>query len=62
MEKFATAAINAKDNDYILKIWKVMLLRTQKTIGGGETTDIEFTAPAKGTYDFLCSFPVTTLL
>jgi azurin len=27
-----------------------------KTIGG-ETTDIEFTAPAKGTYDFLVFFP-----
>jgi azurin len=38
-----------------------VIAHTQKPFGG-ETTDIEFTAPAKGTYDFLCSFPVTTLL
>lgn len=28
-----------------------------KTIGGGESVTIEFTAPEKGTYDFICSFP-----
>lgn len=28
-----------------------------KLVGGGETTVIEFEAPAVGTYDFLCSFP-----
>jgi azurin len=27
------------------------------TIGGGESTTIEFEAPAAGTYDFICSFP-----
>ena len=26
-------------------------------IGGGETDVIEFPAPEKGTYEFLCSFP-----
>ena len=26
-------------------------------IGGGQTTSITFTAPAAGTYDFICSFP-----
>ncbi|MCO6461561.1 MAG: azurin [Saprospiraceae bacterium] len=57
MEKFATAAINAKDNDYIPKDMEGDVIAHTKTIGGGETTDIEFTAPAKGTYDFLCSFP-----
>ena len=57
MEKFATAAINAKDNDYNPKDMEGDVIAHTKTIGGGETTDIEFTAPAKGTYDFLCSFP-----
>ncbi len=28
-----------------------------KTIGGGESVTIEFTAPAAGTYDYICSFP-----
>jgi azurin len=26
-------------------------------IGGGESVTVEFTAPAAGTYDFLCTFP-----
>jgi azurin len=26
-------------------------------LGGGETTTIAFTAPAAGTYDYICSFP-----
>ena len=57
VEKFATAAINAKDNDYIPADMAADVIAHTKTIGGGETTDVEFTAPAKGTYDFLCSFP-----
>ena len=28
-----------------------------KMLGGGETTSITFTAPAAGTYDYICSFP-----
>lgn len=28
-----------------------------KMIGGGESVTITFDAPAKGTYDFVCSFP-----
>lgn len=57
MAKFATEAINAKDNDYIPKSMEADVIAHTKTIGGGESTEIEFTAPAKGTYDFLCSFP-----
>ncbi|HMZ46438.1 MAG TPA: azurin [Chitinophagaceae bacterium] len=55
--KFATDAINAKDNDYIPASHKKDIIAHTKTIGGGESTTIEFKAPAKGTYDFLCSFP-----
>lgn len=54
--KFATDAISAKDNDYIPKGTDAVIAHT-KTIGGGETTSIEFDAPAPGTYDFICSFP-----
>lgn len=52
--KFATAAMSAKATEYIPA--KGALAYT-KLIGGGESTTIEFTAPKKGTYDFICSFP-----
>lgn len=54
VQKFATAAMNEKATEYIPS--KGVLAHT-KLIGGGESTTIEFTAPAKGTYDFICSFP-----
>lgn len=54
MADFAMKAMNAKDNQYIPA--KGVIAHT-KLIGGGESTTIEFTAPAKGTYEFLCSFP-----
>ena len=52
--KFATAAMSAKATGYIPA--KGALAHT-KLSGGGESTTIEFTAPKKGTYDFICSFP-----
>lgn len=52
--KFATAAMSAKTSEYIPA--KGALAYTG-LIGGGESTSIEFTAPKKGTYDFICSFP-----
>lgn len=52
--KFSQAAMNAKATEYIPA--KGVLAHT-KLIGGGESTTIEFTAPKKGTYDFICSFP-----
>lgn len=54
VQKFAIAAMNEKATEYIPS--KGVLAHT-KLIGGGESTTIEFTAPAKGTYDFICSFP-----
>ncbi len=54
LAKFATAAINDKATEYIPSTG---VLAHTKLIGGGESTTIEFTVPAKGTYDFICSFP-----
>lgn len=54
MAAFAQEAMKASDNEYIPA--KNVLAHT-KLIGGGESTTIEFTAPKKGTYDFICSFP-----
>lgn len=54
---FAGAAMNAKENDFIPIEMEGDVIAHTKTIGGGETTSVTFTAPEKGTYDFLCSFP-----
>lgn len=56
MATFATAAMAAKDNNYIPTDEAGVIAHT-KVLGGGESDTITFTAPAKGTYDFLCSFP-----
>lgn len=53
---FASKAAAAKDNDYIPEGSTDMVANT-KMLGGGETTTIEFTAPAAGIYDYICSFP-----
>lgn len=55
MEAFSTAAIGAKDNDYIPEGNDI--IAHTRLIGGGESDEITFDAPAAGTYDFLCSFP-----
>ncbi len=51
----ATAALEYKDNDYIPES-DAIIVHT-KMIGGGEQTSIRFDAPAKGTYDYICTFP-----
>lgn len=54
--EFGNAAASARDNDFIPKGTDKVIANTEM-IGGGETTTIEFQAPAAGTYDFICSFP-----
>lgn len=54
---FAAAAIAAKDNGYIPADRSSDVIAYTETIGGGAETTIEFTAPAAGTYDYICSFP-----
>lgn len=54
---FASEAMKAKDTDYIPQSMLENIVAHTKTIGGGETTEIEFVAPAAGEYDFLCTFP-----
>lgn len=56
ISEFGGAAVSAKDNDYIPEGTDQVIAHT-KMIGGGESTTIEFEAPEKGTYDFICSFP-----
>ncbi|MBX2872821.1 MAG: azurin [Saprospiraceae bacterium] len=56
MATFAQDAVAAKDNDYIPE-GSDAVIASSKMLGGGEETTIEFDAPEKGTYDYLCSFP-----
>ena len=57
MQEFAIdEALPAKDNEYIPVGTNKVIAHT-KLIGGGEKTQITFTAPKKGTYEFLCTFP-----
>lgn len=54
---FAAKAVDAKATDYIPASESANIIAHTKLIGGGESDTIEFTAPAAGTYPFLCSFP-----
>lgn len=53
---FAMKVIGDKATDYIPADTKDIIAHT-KLLSGGESDTIEFPAPAKGTYEFLCSFP-----
>ena len=54
---FAEKAVAAgADKEYIPDGGDKVIINT-KVLGGGETVTITFDAPAKGTYDFICSFP-----
>lgn len=56
MGTFAQEAVKAKDTDYVPEESASVIAHT-KLVGGGEETTIEFKAPAKGEYTFICSFP-----
>nr|WP_299675108.1 azurin [uncultured Dokdonia sp.] len=52
----ASAASVGQESDWIPDGGKDVIAHT-KMIGGGQSTTVTFTAPAAGTYDFICSFP-----
>ncbi|MEZ4875019.1 MAG: azurin [Flavobacteriaceae bacterium] len=57
IQEFSMKASEAGEAlDWIPEEGKEVLVHT-KMLGGGESTSITFTAPAAGTYDFICSFP-----
>lgn len=49
------AAAAGEANDWIAN--EDQIIAHTKMIGGGQSTKVTFTAPAAGTYDFICSFP-----
>lgn len=54
---FGQKAAQARDTEYIPKGEAASILASTKLIGGGESTTVEFKAPKKGTYTYICSFP-----
>jgi azurin len=57
-EDFATAAMNARETDFIPPAMQEKVIVAKGLVGPGETVDVTFTAPMKpGTYTYLCSFP-----
>ena len=51
----AAAATAGEAGDWIAN--EDQIIAHTKMIGGGQSTSVTFTAPAAGTYDFICSFP-----
>ncbi|MEM7412430.1 MAG: plastocyanin/azurin family copper-binding protein [Myxococcota bacterium] len=56
MTTFGLAAATAAATGYIPEDQRDKILANTDVVGGGESTTIEFDAPAPGTYDYLCSF------
>lgn len=56
---FAMSCMQAKENDYIptTEEGKAQMIAHTKLLGPGEEDTITFTAPAVGTYNYVCTFP-----
>lgn len=59
LPQFAAKCAPAKDNGYIPQDEesKKLIVAHTKMLGGGETDEITFTAPAPGAYPYVCTFP-----
>lgn len=57
VDAFAQAAIEHQDTEYIPPSMTSNIIAHTEMLGGGESTEIEFEAPAPGTYTYICSFP-----
>lgn len=55
--QFATKALSFKENDYIPEDEIENIIIHSKLLGPGEEVIVEFTAPSKGIYKYICSFP-----
>jgi azurin len=54
---FATAAMTAKDHDYIAPAMKDQVIAHIPVLGPKKSGDVTFKVPAAGDYTFICSFP-----
>lgn len=57
LNAFGSAAVNARETNYIPQQYKDQVIVHTDMLGGGEEDTITFEAPPAGTYKFLCSFP-----
>lgn len=58
VDAFNSAAIKAKDNNYIPSDMTDQIIAHTDLAGGGETVEVTFTVPnTSGDYPFICSFP-----
>lgn len=57
VDKFAQDAALAASTGFIPPAGKNYILAQTKMLGGGQKTSIKFTAPKKGNYTYLCTFP-----
>lgn len=57
MSDFAQASTDDPENQYVDPEREGDVIARTEVIGGGETTSITFTAPAVGSYKYICSFP-----
>ena len=56
--EFVTAAMNARDTDFIPADQKDKVIAATGLAGPGETVEVSFVAPKEpGTYPYICSFP-----
>jgi len=54
---FAMAALTHQAEGYMPPDQADKILAATKLLGPGESDTVTFTAPAAGTYDFICTFP-----
>jgi azurin len=54
---FATAAMSAKDTDYVPASMKDKVIAATPVLGPKKSAEVVFKAPAAGEYTFICSFP-----
>lgn len=54
---FATAAMTAKDTDYVPAAKKGDVIASTPVLGPKKSAEVIFKAPAAGDYVFICSFP-----
>jgi len=54
---FATAGMSQPASEYIAPDQADKVIAKTKSVGPGESDTITFTAPAAGTYDYICTFP-----
>lgn len=57
VNEFAAKAAVSKATAYIPQDALSDIVAYTDLIGGGQISSVEFTAPSKGSYDFICSFP-----